>query len=168
MRMLNRRRFLRLLPLAALAPRAGANQQVDSQTPIDGNTLEEGAKLAGLSFTPQQRDQMMDGVKANLGRYQALRKLKIPNEVAPAYFFDPIPSESRVDLSGGGSSLKLSPQTTPSVSSNLEELAFASVTQLSELIRLRMVRSVDLANMYLGRLGRKYDPSLQCVITLCE
>jgi len=167
MRMLNRRRFLKLLPLAALAPRAGANQQVDSQTPIDGNTLEEGAKLAGLSFTPQQRDQMMDGVKANLGRYQALRKLKIPNEVAPAYFFDPIPSGSRVNVGASGSSLKLSPQTIPSVSSNLEELAFAPVTQLSELIRLRMVGSVDLANMYLGRL-KKYDPSLQCVITLCE
>jgi Asp-tRNA(Asn)/Glu-tRNA(Gln) amidotransferase A subunit family amidase len=41
------------------------------------------------------------------------------------------------------------------------------VTQISELLRRRVVRSVDLTKMYLDRL-RRYDPVLQCVITLCE
>jgi Asp-tRNA(Asn)/Glu-tRNA(Gln) amidotransferase A subunit family amidase len=167
MNRLNRRRFLKLLPMAAAAPHTLIAQFNTQPGGIDTGTLEAGAKLAGLSFTPQQRDQMMDGVKANLGHYEALRKLAISNEVAPAYFFDPKPSGSRVDLSAGESSVKLSPQTIPTVSSNLEELAFASVAQLSELIRLRMIRSVELTNMYLDRL-KKYDPSLQCVITLCE
>src|SRR5262249_30735202 len=47
------------------------------------------------------------------------------------------------------------------------QLAFLPVTDLAELVRRRMVSSVDLTTMYLARL-KKYDASLHCVITLCE
>jgi len=49
----------------------------------------------------------------------------------------------------------------------VEEMAFYSVGQLSELIRTRRVSSEQLTTMYLGRLKR-YGPKLECVITLTE
>jgi carboxypeptidase Q len=49
----------------------------------------------------------------------------------------------------------------------LEDLAFASVTELAALVRRRLLSSVDLTRMYLARLKR-YDPVLKCMITLCE
>jgi Asp-tRNA(Asn)/Glu-tRNA(Gln) amidotransferase A subunit family amidase len=59
------------------------------------------------------------------------------------------------------------PVKVRSVSSNLEELAFLPVTELSELVSRRRVTSSQLTQMYLARLKR-YDPVLKCVITLAE
>src|SRR5256886_5292192 len=50
---------------------------------------------------------------------------------------------------------------------SIEELAYAPVTKLSELLRTRKVKSSELTEMYLSRLKR-YDPQLHCVITLTE
>src|SRR5262249_40795266 len=51
------------------------------------------------------------------------------------------------------------------VPGNLEELAFATVSQLSTLVRTRKVTSMQLTDMYLRRLER-HDPVLHCVISL--
>src|SRR2546430_3620328 len=50
---------------------------------------------------------------------------------------------------------------------SIEELAYAPVTKLSELVHARKVRSSELTDMYLSRLKR-LDPQLHCVITLTE
>ena len=49
--------------------------------------------------------------------------------------------------------------------SNDEDIAFASVTQLSRWIEQRKLTSERLTNIYLTRLER-FDPKLRCVITL--
>ena len=51
--------------------------------------------------------------------------------------------------------------------SSLEDLAFATLPQLAELIRTRKVSPVELTKMYLARL-KKYGPKLNCVVTLTE
>ena len=65
--------------------------------------------------------------------------------------------------------VKLGP--APSVASisvsNEDQLAFASIRQLSELLRTRKVTSMELTKLYLARLKR-YDPTLHFVITLTE
>ena len=48
-----------------------------------------------------------------------------------------------------------------------EELAFATVRELAELLRTRKVTSLALTKMYLARLKR-YDPRLHFVITFTE
>lgn len=50
---------------------------------------------------------------------------------------------------------------------DLEDLAFAPVTELAQLIRARKVTSTELIRMYLARL-KKYGPHLECVVTLTE
>jgi len=48
-----------------------------------------------------------------------------------------------------------------------EDIAFASVAQLSRWIERRQITSERLTNIYLGRLER-FDPKLRCVITLTK
>ena len=50
---------------------------------------------------------------------------------------------------------------------SVDDLAFATVPQLAELIRTRKVSSTELTNMYLARLKR-YGPKLLCIVTLTE
>jgi Asp-tRNA(Asn)/Glu-tRNA(Gln) amidotransferase A subunit family amidase len=50
---------------------------------------------------------------------------------------------------------------------NLEDVAFWSVMQLAALIKTRQVSSVELTQMYLGRL-KKYNPKLNCVVTMLD
>ncbi len=50
---------------------------------------------------------------------------------------------------------------------NLEEVAFWPAMHLGELIRTKQVSSVELTEMYLGRLKR-YNPKLLCAVTITE
>lgn len=50
---------------------------------------------------------------------------------------------------------------------NLEDLAFATIPQLADLVRRKKVSSLDLTQMYIARL-RKYDPVLHFAITITE
>src|SRR5204863_355673 len=71
-----------------------------------------------------------------------------------------IPSEPRRPMVRS----KVAPRTVPS---DIDDLAFLPVTELSELVRRRRVTSLELTQMYLARL-KKYDPVLRCVISLTE
>jgi Asp-tRNA(Asn)/Glu-tRNA(Gln) amidotransferase A subunit family amidase len=121
--------------------------------------------LIGLSFTDAKRDSMLEGLKENLDSYQKLRALSIDNSVPPALTFNPVPR-----------GMKVEPARKPpiwsrpakmNVPANLEELAFASVGDLAELIRTKKITSMQLTKMYLERL-KKYGPKLECVISLTE
>ena len=80
--------FWGLLSLAGLGGASAIAQE--GPTTIGRATVADGEALAGLTFTDSQRELMVDGVNANLKRYAALRSLHIPNEVPPAYHFDPV------------------------------------------------------------------------------
>lgn len=163
---LDRRRFLSLLSLAGLGGASAVAAQGTAKS-VSPAMVADAEKVAGLAFTPPQRELMVDGVKANLDRYDALRALEMPNDIAPAFRFDPIIPGVEVDLEPEQHPLVLGPQVVPAVPADLEQLAFLPLTQLGELVRRRLVSSVDLTTMYLSRL-KQYDPVLHCVITLCE
>jgi Asp-tRNA(Asn)/Glu-tRNA(Gln) amidotransferase A subunit family amidase len=123
-------------------------------------------EIAGLKFSDEQRQQMVDSLKGQETQIEQLHQVKLTNDVQPAVLFDPVPP---------GVTLKL-PVKRPTVRSrvavrtvpnNLEELAFLPVTELSELVRSRKVTSTQLTEMYLGRIKR-YDPALKAVITITE
>jgi Asp-tRNA(Asn)/Glu-tRNA(Gln) amidotransferase A subunit family amidase len=61
--------------------------------------------------------------------------------------------------------LRMSNAPTVAVTNNIEDLAFASVRELAELVRTKKVSSLALTEMYLQRL-KKYDPTLKFVVTL--
>lgn len=90
--MIDRRRLLGLSSLASFGDASAAAGQGIGPNTISAAVLADAEKLTSLTFTDAQRDLMVDRVRANLECYDALRALKIPNQVAPAHYFDPVRS----------------------------------------------------------------------------
>ncbi len=93
--------------------------------------------------------------------------MKIPNSVAPAFVFDPVPGGMVLETERRPMRMSAAPDVAALASAGSEGLAFASVRELAELVKTQKVTSVALTKMYLERL-KKYDPRLHFVITLTE
>ncbi len=138
--------------------------KAQQQGTLSRETVADAEKVAGLSFTEDEREMMLRGLDRDLKAYAALHERPIPNDVAPAVIFDPMlpgrryPSEVRP--------LRMTHEEVARPA-KLEDVAFWPVTKLSALLRTRQVTSVELTEMYLDRL-RRYGPELQAVITLTE
>jgi Asp-tRNA(Asn)/Glu-tRNA(Gln) amidotransferase A subunit family amidase len=111
---------------------------------------------------------MLDGLKRQTERLEALHAIPIANSISPAIVFDPRPvhpSGATAAPTPPASPMKRSRVTMPSVPRSLDALAFQPITVLSELIRTKRVTAEQLTRMYLARLER-YDPQLECVVSL--
>lgn len=141
--------------------------QVAAGADITSESIACAAELAGLEFDESEREMMVDGLKQQARRIEALHAIPLANSVAPAIVFDPRPLHAPLAtaLPAASPPMRRSPVTVPRVPASLEELAFAPVTVLSELIRTKRVTSEQLTRMYLSRLER-LDPKLECVVSL--
>ncbi|KPK66159.1 MAG: amidase [Gemmatimonas sp. SG8_38_2] len=167
---LSRRRFLAYFSSiglgSTLLPGVLWAQVQDEEEPrITKEMLENAESVAGLEFTDEERDLMLEGLNENLQDYEQLRGVELPNDVPPALYFKPVPPGVTVDVAQRRE--QRSRVRVDGVPSNLEEVAFWPVTHLAALIESRRVSSLDLTHMYLARL-KKYGPKLECVITLTE
>jgi Asp-tRNA(Asn)/Glu-tRNA(Gln) amidotransferase A subunit family amidase len=162
--------------LLGLATAAAAQNPVKPEEeaklpPITIEMIEQAATLSGLTFTAEQRKVMIDGLNNLRSDYAEVRKLPLPNSVAPSLVFNPVPPGAKLDTLR--KPVKLSPQEHVVFEKNtadpaaLEQFAFFTVRQWAELLRTRRVTSMQLTKMYLGRLKR-LDAQLHCVITLTE
>jgi Asp-tRNA(Asn)/Glu-tRNA(Gln) amidotransferase A subunit family amidase len=167
---MDRRAFIGFCSAAGLGgtllPGALWAQAVESNTDeITVEMIAAAEKIAGLSFTPEERDLLARGLKSLAENYAKLREIDLPNRVPPAFRFDPalpgmtFATESRPCVWTEGSA--------PGVPADLEQAAFWSVLDLGRAIRARKLSSTALTRMYLDRLKR-FDPVLKCVITLTE
>ncbi|MDH3816917.1 MAG: amidase [Acidobacteriota bacterium] len=162
----DRRRFMAFLSGFGVAGLA-ADQlwAAAAQGAITAADLEGAARIAGLDFTEDERDLMLEGLDDLREDYVDIRKVPLDNSIAPALQFDPrLPG---FDYDPGPRHFRPSRPTPVAVPENLEELAFLPVTQLAQLVRTRRVSSVALTEMYIERLKR-FDPTLHCVITVTE
>jgi Asp-tRNA(Asn)/Glu-tRNA(Gln) amidotransferase A subunit family amidase len=141
--------------------------------PISPDIIDQAAELAGITILPEQKHAMLSQLRDQRNSIVKVRAIHLPNDVPPAFRFDPIlglDSRCGSDIRIERAAKAISP--TPAIASqlipsNLEELAFATVRELGELIRQRKVASVALTEMYLARLKR-FDPKLHFTITLTE
>jgi Asp-tRNA(Asn)/Glu-tRNA(Gln) amidotransferase A subunit family amidase len=140
--------------------------RVSAGEEITATTIASAEEVAGIHFDDAERTMMLDGLKAQEQRIEALHKISLANSVAPAIIFDPVPPW-RTPPAEHKKPMVRSRVAARAVPANLEELAFLPVTELSDLVRRRKVTSLQLTEMYLARL-RRYDPVLKCVITLTE
>ncbi|HXB19941.1 MAG TPA: amidase [Candidatus Solibacter sp.] len=139
--------------------------QEQRSTTVNREMLRTSAAAAGLTFTDQQLDRMLDGVNRNLVNYEQLRKIRLDNSVAPPFYFNPVVPGMKIDRSKRPFRKSVPPRAIRP--KNLEDASFWPVTQLAELVRTRQVKSIELTEMYLDRIKR-YDPKLSCVVTLTE
>lgn len=163
---LARRDFMSYFAAAGLGgtllPEALWARLQEAETVTD-DMIVDAASVAGLDFTEEERELMLEGVNDHLEAYRALREVRIPNEVPPALRFDPTPPGGGLPEPRGREGRTPTPHVSRPAS--LEELAFAPLAELSELLRKGEVTSVELTRMYLDRLER-HGPTLECVVTL--
>ncbi len=163
--------------LYTLAVQAQESPHTDQSKPpkFTPEMIDQAAILAGIGpFTAEQKQMMIDGLVDQNGSCKAIRKLKIPNSVPPAYVFHPMPpakpiaddadNPCKTEAKGeaGGA-----PFHIPDTPARIEDVAFATVRDLGILLQTRKITSLALTQMYLARLKR-YDSKLHFVITLTE
>ncbi|MDE3187574.1 MAG: amidase [Acidobacteriota bacterium] len=165
-----------LYTLAAQAQEAAGTDQ--SKPPmITPEMIDQAAVLAGVGpFTAAQKQMMFDGLIDTNGSCKAIRKLNLPNSVAPAFVFHPQPAAKSLPDADCQTLPAPSAHETIGIDSvggasaapaRMEDLAFATVSELGALLRARKITSLAITQMYLARLKR-YDPQLYFVITLTE
>ena len=149
-----------LLPgaLWAKMQEAGAQQ-------VSADMLSDALAVSGLEFDEEERERMLESVNDRLGDYKELHELEIPNDVSPPFHFNPLVPGMGVDRSQRPFKLSTLPRIERP--SNLDDAAFWSVREFSELVRTRQVKSVELTEMYLARLHR-YNSLLNCVVSFTD
>ncbi len=148
----------------------GVAAGIDTFPAITPEMLDAAAAIAGITLTAEQKTMMLEGVVAQRKGLQAIRDLHMPNAVAPAVVFNPLPvgyvfPAHTAAMSGrhaGITSVEMQRLTA-----NEDALAFATVTQLGGLLRARKVTSLDLTKLYLTRTKR-LDPMLHLLITALD
>jgi Asp-tRNA(Asn)/Glu-tRNA(Gln) amidotransferase A subunit family amidase len=141
-----------------------AQIQQEGAAKVTADMLKGALAISGVSFSEDDQKSMLTAVNASLSRYEEIRNLHIPNNVAPPFYFSPLTPGMKVNRTR--EPLRFS---TPSVNrpANLEDAAFWPVAQLAQLIKTRQVTSTDLTKMYLARL-HKYNEKLNCVVTFLD
>jgi len=120
-------------------------------------------RIFGLEFSEEERKAILASVKQQSGGYEAIRKLDMPNSVAPAFIFVPEGKQpapgTRNDMRYRVSGLKASTD---------EDIAFLPVIDLQERLKKKEISSVELTKLYLARLEKHGGPLLNVVTLLSD
>src|SRR5467141_1557675 len=65
---------------------------------ITVDTIASAEEVAGIHFDPAERELMLDGLKQQEQRIEALHKVALPNSVSPAIVFAPLPPGKKVPV----------------------------------------------------------------------
>ena len=155
-----------LYTLAAQAQSEPSPGSAPALPKITPQMIDQAAALAGIAIPAEDTQAMLDGLNQERDGYAEIRKLHLPNGVAPAFVFDPLPPGATVNTQREKPAYSKAPASL-TMPANLEDLAFSSAMELADLVRRRKVSSTDLTKMYIARLKR-YDPVLHFGITITE
>ena len=131
---------------------------------ITKEMMHQAEKLIGIELTDAQEALALGGVNRNLDAYETNRKIDVPLDTEPAIAFHP--ARAKKELYAPKTKFRFGKVELPQFNT-AEDLAFATVPQLAELLRTRRISSTELTKMYIERL-KKYGPKLLCVVTLTE
>jgi Asp-tRNA(Asn)/Glu-tRNA(Gln) amidotransferase A subunit family amidase len=125
---------------------------------ITPDTIAAAETLLGITYTPEERAQMIGNLEGQIASARASRALRHDNAVPMACTFDPrLPGFA---MSHGADRLTLSPVTAP-VPADDADIAFAPVTHLAHWIATGALTSTRLTRIYLDRIAA-IDPRLEC------
>jgi Asp-tRNA(Asn)/Glu-tRNA(Gln) amidotransferase A subunit family amidase len=168
--MIDRRRFMQACTGIGLGSTLfpgvlWAQTQAKGAVKITKEMIEAAAAVADVAISDDYKQMMLDNLNDQSKGYEAIYALHIPNSVEPALLFDPVLSGTKYERERKPERISAAPNIA--ATKNVEELAFANVRELAELVRTKKISSSALTEMYLERLKR-YDPTLKFVVTLTE
>lgn len=134
---------------------------------VSGITFTEGGKLVQISLTEPERKEAASNWRQAMApvyeRRTGPRKVALAPELAPATQWNPVlpgaPPAAQHDH------FVPAPAAFTPLPKADDEIAFATVGQLSRWIHARQLTSERLTGIYLDRLQR-FNPTLRCIITL--
>jgi len=180
----SRRRFLKTTALGVLGAAAlrGSSQTASNLPPgeppafgtgpevgpeVSATTFAEAEKLVQVQLTDGERSMAASSWRRTMAslyeRRSGPRKLELESTLAPATRWDPV--LPGITIHATQDRFVRSHADPGPLPSKDEDIAFASVTQLSQWVEHRKLASERLTNIYLDRL-QQFDPKLHCVITL--
>src|SRR6266481_4176165 len=168
--MIDRRRFMQVCTGMGLGSTLfpgvlWAQTQAKGAVKITKEMIDAAAAVADVAISDEYKQMMLDKLNEQAKGYEAIYALHMPNSVEPALLFDPIVNDTKFETERKPERISAAPNIA--APKNVEELAFASVRELAELVRTKKVSSSALTEMYLQRLKR-YDPTLKFSVTLTE
>src|SRR5437588_7026010 len=159
---IDRRTFVKVLPAAGAAVVAVTNSPLralaqtptptpqPSASPSPGPTrvkkddLKHAEKIIGIDLTDKQEEMALPGVNRNLDSFEAVRKIDVPLDTEPAIVFHPALPGFHIKRAPAKTRFRFG-RNEPAQFKSVEDLAFATVPQLAELIRTKRVSSVELS-----------------------
>lgn len=137
---------------------------------VSANTFAEAQKLVQVELSESERDVASSSWRANMAslyeRRAGPRKVALEATLAPATKWNPMLPGLKMVPQRDQFVLTRFTRTAPeTLSQKDEDIAFASVGQLSHWIEQKKITSERLTNIYLARL-EQFNPQLRCVITL--
>lgn len=168
-----RRSMLRVLASAgvgtAVFQRALADEAAKSLA-VTPEQIASAEWVAGITLTESDRQKLaaaMPGLRENL---QKIHSVPLPVESLSCLRFDP----EAVDPTARNQSMmprpwlkSMPPAVPPENPASPEELAWLPLRTLGQMLRKRVISSVELTQSCLQRL-RRDDPVLNCVVTMTE
>ena len=150
---------------AGAPPAFGTGPAVGPQ--VTPTTFGEAEKLVQVVLTPAERTVAADSWRETMASLYERRtgphKIALESTLAPYSRCDSVLPGQKA---GPARNQFLRSNSEPGpLPANDEDIAFASVSQLSRWIQSRQLTSERLTNIYLHRL-EQFDPKLRCVITL--
>ncbi|WP_074655874.1 amidase [Terriglobus roseus] len=131
--------------------------------PITVEMLDAAAVIAGLTLTAEQKAMMLDGVREQRAGLQAIRDLHLPNSVAPAMVFHPLPQGYQMPAAPDVHRPAKRHDAVPIIPGE-EKLAFASIPELGGLLRSRKMTCLEMTRFFLART-QALDAKLHLLVT---
>lgn len=168
--MIDRRRFMQTCTGMGLGSTLfpgvlWAQTQAKGAAKITKEMIEAAAAVADVAISDEYKQMMLDNLNEQSKGYEAIYALHIPNSVEPALVFDPVVSGTKYETQRKPERISTAPNIA--APKNVEELAFATVRELAELVRTKRISSSALTEMYLERL-KHYDAALKFTVTLTK
>jgi Asp-tRNA(Asn)/Glu-tRNA(Gln) amidotransferase A subunit family amidase len=166
--MLQRREFMKVLASAGLGSSLLPGvlwAQAQGQPAISKAMIDAAAKIAGVAISDEYKEMMLESLNDHAKGFDDIFQLHIPNSVEPSVLF--VPDTAGIEFATKKLPMRMSAAPAVAAVKNADDLAFASVRELAELLRGRKISSLALTRLYLERLKR-YDAKLKFVVTLTE
>src|SRR6185503_12868298 len=109
-----------------------------SPTPgrVTKDMMHNAEKVIGIELTDKQEEMALPGVNRNLDSYEAVRKLDVPLDTEPAISFHPAQPGFHIKRAAAKTKFKFG-RNEPAQFKSIDDLAFATVPQLAELVRTK-------------------------------
>lgn len=126
---------------------------------LNSSDIEAAEKLLGITYTADERQQMLDNLEGQIASARLRRSVPLQNSMPMASRFDPRLPGFRMPAAGGR--LRIAIPEPGAVPDDDENIAFAPVTQLSAWMASGSLTSRRLTEIYLARIA-SLGPKLEC------